>query len=310
MAKTRTPSNSSHEEQHRADGELDSPSEIRGYSRINTIGERIGAAYIYQVTGCSLVPSPLIPKPPSTTFACFRRRPALDIRGPVLGAGRVGVAGRRGAERRCVGSALDGGKNRKSTSNAPRSAPELLADRRDTQCRRGGGGRRGDSGAERRCSRLLTDASKYFSRDLRVLRSHPLTVYPSRKLDEDASTSSLASSSRSRSISTHPRRISTLISLKADLEHLQSNGSSSGEQGSFSFARGPSPLHSLRPFIRPRSAPPFARTSPLQSQLRAPLQASPPPPATPSILVSNHYNSPRDAHARGSSTLSTGSEPP
>ncbi|KAL1717808.1 hypothetical protein EV715DRAFT_291934 [Schizophyllum commune] len=53
---------------------------------------------------------------------------------------RVGVVARGGAERRCVGGALDGENNRKSTSNAPRSAREVLVDMRD--CRGGGGAAR------------------------------------------------------------------------------------------------------------------------------------------------------------------------
>ncbi|KAL1684530.1 hypothetical protein GGG16DRAFT_119706 [Schizophyllum commune] len=101
-------------------------------------------------------------------------------------------------------------KNGKWTSNAPRPAREVLVDR----CDHRGGGKGGAKllGASTTFSlfssalilcRLLADASKYFSHGLRVLRSHLLTLYPSGKLDEDASTSSLAFSSRSRSISTH-----------------------------------------------------------------------------------------------------------
>ncbi|KAL1725310.1 hypothetical protein EV714DRAFT_277616 [Schizophyllum commune] len=321
------------------------------HSRWKSAKQRIDSDFLASrlLFALTFPPHPLLA---STTSTCFRRRPALDIRGLIifdmltarthrrvtisasspsplsssavqaqkmqnrpLGAGRVGVAGRRGAERRCVEGALDGGKIRKSTSNAPRVGIGGVAARSAAaaafSCQLS---KTKNSHFDAKCAEARREAPlrrrRYFSPDLRVLRSHPLTLYPSGKPDEDASTSSLAFSSRSRPTSN--------ISEAMDLHPASEDASPSAERGqapptreSFSFAHGPSPLLAPHPLFRTRSAPPFARTSPLQSQLRPPspfepplaarsLSEFPPPPATPSILVSNHYNSPREAHVRGS----------
>ncbi|KAL1711520.1 hypothetical protein EV715DRAFT_298002 [Schizophyllum commune] len=141
VTKTRTPSNGSHEAQRRADGRL-----------------------LFALT---FPPHPLLA---STTSTCFRRRPALDIRGLI------------------IFDMLTARTHRRVTISA--SSPSPLS----SSAVQGGGAAR---------SAAVAPGSLSSSHGLRVLRSHLLTLYPSGKLDEDASTSSLAFSSRSRSISTH-----------------------------------------------------------------------------------------------------------
>ncbi|KAL1750616.1 hypothetical protein FB107DRAFT_252027, partial [Schizophyllum commune] len=231
-----------------------------------------------------------------------------------------------GAKRRCVSRRFEGRKIRKSTSDAPRSAPVPLTDSRDNH--RGlctflaafvdgkfANRRRmrrdprkksslivatvweGRGGAKRRRRARLLDypptpsstsstMSTYCNRTL-------LALYPSCKLDETFS-------SRTRPITTLIYRVATLIALKddltiSDLRHLRSHGFLSGEQGILL----PPLVGSLLPLLAVAAAPVLhlRGTSPSQHffvtlfeppPAAHPSSSLPPPPATPSILVSNN----------------------
>ncbi|KAI5822029.1 hypothetical protein K523DRAFT_422242 [Schizophyllum commune Tattone D] len=153
------------------------------------------------------------------------------------------------AERRCVSTflaAFEDGKiaNRRRMRRDPRGKSSL-------SIATIGKGRRG--GAQRRLRARLLDHSPTPSSTSRTT---------SGKVDEDASTSSLAFSSRSRPIITPLYRIATLISLKRDLHHLEPHHlrpQTSAKQWIFvRRARSPSrwtPCQNTSP--SPRCRPPF-----------------------------------------------------
>ncbi|KAL1674343.1 hypothetical protein EV122DRAFT_254597 [Schizophyllum commune] len=154
-------------------------------------------------------------------------------------------------------------KNCELTSNAPRSAREVLVYMRD--CRGGGGAaRRGAPGC------LIT------RRPPQVLLARPLCpeIAP-RKLDK-------AFSPRSRSITMLIYRVATLISFKDGLDHLEPHHlrSAVSSPKQWIFVRRARVLL-LRLRIR---APVFE--PPLAARLSLSI---PPPPATPSILVSKDF---------------------
>ncbi|KAI5885306.1 uncharacterized protein SCHCODRAFT_02593747 [Schizophyllum commune H4-8] len=192
--------------------------------------------------------------------------------------GGLGSA-RGGAERRCVAGAFGGGKNRKLTSNEPRSAREVLDGSRE--CREGAGG-----GAKRR--RAFTssvDAFKYSSRYLSALRSHPHRARRPGDMSKVLFNISLTVNDPKSSITTS--------------HMLGSNRISSGEQGLCLASLAPALLVLSLRFVAPSSDEYLYRRPPSEgltpSHPRgvldfATLPELPVPPATPSFRVSTDFN--------------------
>ncbi|KAL1726311.1 hypothetical protein EV714DRAFT_239437 [Schizophyllum commune] len=218
-----------------------------------------------------------------------------------------------------------GGKIRKLTPNALRSAREVLDDSNECWGEAGGGAKRRHvsrrfEGRKIRKStsnapRLTADASKYFSHDLRVRRSHPLALYPSGELGEAFLRPSRRAQGQSQRTS---QGLLSSSSSRTTSNMLGSDRSSSGEQGipfaPFAFAypvfplRLPAPLGDEYTYRRPPSEDPCRSPPPSDLDCATLLVLNfvtisevPARPATPSILVSNN-NTPRglgaDAHNR------------